>query len=96
MEQMWTAVLCLIDIIKDNETLMDSHNRRQTPTDMNAFAGHLVSSCKMLYHISRDEKFVSGSLFTYKNVYVLSSTSQEYRTVKVVFSTEYLFQFHYH
>lgn len=32
MEQMLTAVLCLVDIIKDNETLTNSYNRGQTQT----------------------------------------------------------------
>lgn len=46
---MLTAVLCLVDIIKDNETLMDSYNRGQMQTEKSAqyecklFAGHLLS-----------------------------------------------------
>lgn len=43
---MLTAVLCLVDIIKDNETLTESYKRGQRQTEKSlqyAFAGHLLS-----------------------------------------------------
>lgn len=56
MAQLLSAVLRLVDIIKDNERLMDSHNREQMQTEKSVqyecelFAGHLLSESKYVSH----------------------------------------------
>lgn len=48
MEQMLTAVSCLVDIIKDNETLTNSYNRGQMQTQKSVqykCKPHLLDTC---------------------------------------------------
>lgn len=72
MEQLLSAVLCLVDIIKDNETLMDSYNREQMQTEKSVqyecklFAGHLLSESKYVSHFPGWKFFVRLLIHLYK------------------------------
>lgn len=71
---MLTAVLCLVDIIKHNETLMHPNNRGQTNKKMVQYKHkpHLLDTCLVLIHdiytiypvMKTENKIISLSAFS--------------------------------